>query len=92
VTLNSSHTIAHSPVLHTRADGSASRDNFNKKSSGPLSGSRSDVPYRSIHTLFQISVYLIGREFACHYLHKCRQGLHRNFCSIWAHLFYIYTN
>lgn len=56
VTLNSTHAVAHSPLLHTSHDGSAPRDNFNKKSSGPLSGSRPDVPYRSIRTLFQISV------------------------------------
>lgn len=56
VTLNSSHPVAHGPLLHTSHDGSAPRDNFNKKSSGPLSGSRPDVPYHSIHTLFQISV------------------------------------
>jgi len=55
VTLHSSHPVAHSPLLHTSHDGSAPRDNFNKKSSGALSGSRPDVPYRSIHTLFQIS-------------------------------------
>lgn len=55
VTMKSTHPVTHSPLLHTSHDGSAPRDNFNKKSSGALSGSSPDVPYRSIHTLFQIS-------------------------------------
>ena len=54
VTLHSPHPVAHSPLLHASHDGSSPRDNFNKKSSRALSGSRPDVPYRSIHTLFQI--------------------------------------